>query len=158
MLSYFKSWIKKIRNYILYISFYEIFHKEKPKWLNDGLISSHFFGARNDEEFKSALNESRKILNHSLYNEWRLYSATMIVKMILDRKITKNEIFNYVECGVGIGMTLFIISKYIEKFDPVVIVSVNAFGALTIQNAEIGIVVVPNGPTPSCPLNLRSKL
>ena len=117
MLSYFKSWIKKIRNYILYISFYEIFHKEKPKWLNDGLISSHFFGARNDEEFKLALNESRKILNHSLYNEWRLYSATMIVKMILDRKITKNEIFNYVECGVGIGMTLFIISKYIEKFE-----------------------------------------
>ena len=101
----------------MYISYYEIFHKEKPKWLNDGLISSHFFGARNDEEFKSALNESRKILNHSLYNEWRLYSATMIVKMILDRKITKNEIFNYVECGVGIGMTLFIISKYIEKFE-----------------------------------------
>ena len=39
MLSYFKLLIKKIRNYILYISFYEIFHKEKPKWLNDGLIS-----------------------------------------------------------------------------------------------------------------------
>lgn len=117
MIKHFRFFVKKIRNYILYILYYNTFHKIKPTWINDGLITSNFFGATSDDNFKRSLNEGRKNLNHTLYNEWRLYTSSMIVKMILDRKVSKNENFKYIECGVGIGMTLFIISKYIEKFE-----------------------------------------
>ena len=107
--------IKKIRHELIFRLFRWTFHGVRPSWINDGLITSHFYGGKNDLEFQLTLKENRKILNHSLYNEWRLLTVVLIVKMILDNKIEKKLSFNYVECGGGIGITLLTLANYFKK-------------------------------------------
>jgi hypothetical protein len=109
--------IKKIRHELIFRLFRWTFHGVRPSWLNDGLITSHFFGGKNDLEFQLTLKENRKTLEHSLYNEWRLFTVVLIVKMILDNKIKKKLPFNYVECGGGIGITLLTLANYFKKLD-----------------------------------------
>ncbi len=109
--------IKKIRNELIFRLSRWTFHGVKPSWVDDGLITSHHFGGKDDLKFQLTLKENRRILNHSLYNEWRLFTVVLIVKMILDNKIKKKLPFNYVECGGGIGITLLTLTNYFKKMD-----------------------------------------
>ena len=96
--------IKKIRNELIFRLFRWTFHGVRPSWINDGLITSHFYGGKNDLEFQLTLKENRKILNHSLYNEWRLLTVVLIVKMILDNKIKKNYPLIMLNVGAVSGL------------------------------------------------------
>jgi hypothetical protein len=105
--------IKIILKKIFYISNSHIFHNEKPTYETDGLITSHVFGggykADGDANFQEALKLGRKEFVHNLYHEWRLYVASMILKMLMQ----KTNI-NYIELGVGEGLNLYVYSKYIK--------------------------------------------
>ena len=49
--------IKKIKNELIFRLFRWTFHEVRPSWLNDGLITSHFFGGKNDLEFQLTLKK-----------------------------------------------------------------------------------------------------
>ena len=112
-LNILKKLIKIILKKIFYISNSSIFHNTKPTYETDGLITSHVFGGgyseNGDANFQKALNLGRKEFVHNLYHEWRLYVASMILKMFMQ----KTNI-NYIELGVGEGHTLYVYSKYIK--------------------------------------------
>ena len=97
-LNILKKFIKIILKKIFYISNSSIFHNTKPTYETDGLITSHVFGGgyseNGDVNFQKALNLGRKEFVHNLYHEWRLYVASMILKMFMQ----KTNI-NYIELG-----------------------------------------------------------
>lgn len=104
-------------NYIRYffriLFFYtnkDLFHGELPKYFKDGTVTSHIFGGSTDIAFQKSVLDSKKEFKHPLYHEWRLYIASIILKMLLQKKKIK-----YVECGVGEGHTLKVFLIYIKK-------------------------------------------
>ena len=60
--------IKKIRHELIFRLFRWTFHGVRPSWLNDGLITSHFFGGKNDLEFQALSDEITRIANETEYN------------------------------------------------------------------------------------------
>jgi hypothetical protein len=83
-------------------------------YMKDGLITSHNLNAINDKYFKKAFFLSRtEFINlHSLYHEWRLYTAAVITERAFLKAIPNNFIF--VECGVGMGINNFFIQTYLR--------------------------------------------
>ena len=60
--------IKKIRRELIFRLFRWTFHGVRPSWFNDGLITSHFFGGKNDLEFQALSDEITRIANETEYN------------------------------------------------------------------------------------------
>jgi len=112
--------VKKYINPFNYIKYFfrifffytnkSIFHGITPKYFTDGIVSSHIYGGSLDLDFQKSIKDSKKEFKHPLYHEWRLYIASMILKMLLQKKKIK-----YVECGVGEGHTLKVFLNYIKK-------------------------------------------
>jgi len=90
----------------------QLFHQSPISFRGDGLLTSHYFAGKDDEEFQKALELGRKEFEgeHSLYHEFRIYIACILMKNIL---CNRNEPI-FIECGVGGGMTLYVYSKWIE--------------------------------------------
>lgn len=93
-----------------------IMHYSPIRFMKDGLITSHHIGSESNPDFQTALTYARKEFNelHSLYNEWRLYLATMLSEQLFLSAIKRQEKFKFIECGVGIGMTNYVIQKYLR--------------------------------------------
>lgn len=88
-------------------------HYEPIQFATDGLITSHHFGGRDDQAWTKALRTAREEFapHHNLYHEWRLWTACVLMRNVL---ATRDKPV-FVECGVGMGMTLYLFLKYIEN-------------------------------------------
>jgi len=88
-------------------------HNEPIQFATDGLITSYHFGGREDKAWTTALCAARdeSAPHHNLYHEWRLWTACVLMRNIL---ATRDKPV-FVECGVGMGMTLYLFLKYIEN-------------------------------------------
>jgi hypothetical protein len=114
---FFLRVIKFFFRQVFYKTNSSLFHKSKPVYETDGLITSHTFGGYNnlidgDVNFQKALAVGRKEFVHILYHEWRLYVASTVIKMLMQRSN-----INYIELGVGEGHTLFVYSQYIKNLN-----------------------------------------
>ena len=91
-----------------------VVHSSPISYMRDGLITSHIFDGKNDPMWQEVMSESRAEFKglHSLYHEWRLYLAVML---IYNNFINKEKKYYFVECGVGMGMTNYVLQSYLSK-------------------------------------------
>lgn len=91
-----------------------------PTFSADGLHTLNYFGglqSNGDDRslaFQEALIIARNTVTHSLYHEWRLWTACQLIEGLLESALSNDQPFCYVEAGVGEAITLLVSINYLS--------------------------------------------
>lgn len=86
--------------------------EEHLSYASDSLITFNYFNGSNCSVFQQALRQTRSIVNHPLYHEWRLQVALELQLSIITRCMRSQTRYKYAECGIGEGHTLLLSFHY----------------------------------------------
>jgi hypothetical protein len=84
-------------------------HNKDISWRGDGLVTSHSVNFLEDAKFNDVIAEVRKVVDHTVYHEYRIYIAIKIAEAA-----ARVEGSCFVECGVGEGTVSSCILRYVS--------------------------------------------